>query len=231
MSETGRIAAAEGLGTAVLVIVGPGSAIIAGSKIGNTGVAIAFGVALLTMAYAVGSISGCHINPAVSVGLWATGKLKTERLPFYIIPQVVGGLVGALLVFAIASGLSGFSASASGFASNGYGDHSPAGYGLGSVIVSELVMTAIFVLVVCSTSRRSMPAGFTGLAVGLALTMVHLVSIPVDNTSVNPARSLATAVFQHGWALNQVWVFLIFPTIGGVIAGVIWRVLVEPADA
>jgi aquaporin Z len=231
MSENGRIAAAEGLGTAVLVMVGAGSAIIAGSKIGNAGVAIAFGLSLLTMAYAIGGISGCHINPAVSVGLWATGKLKAEKLPVYIVPQVLGGLLGALIIFAIANGVSGFSAADSGFASNGYNAHSPGGYGLGSVIVSEIVMTAIFVIVVCSTSRRSMPAGFTGLAVGLALTMVHLVSIPVDNTSVNPARSLATAVFQHGWALQQIWVFLIFPTVGGVLAGLIWKQVVQPGDA
>jgi aquaporin Z len=232
MSNSLRIGIAEAVGTAILVIGGPGTAILAGDVVGGTlGVSLAFGFSLLCAAYAIGSISGCHINPAVTVGSWVLGKTTTALVPFYIVGQIVGGLVGALVIFVIANGVEGFDAEASGFASNGWGDHSPGGYDFGAMVVTELVLTFVFVLVVVSTSRRSMVAGFTGISVGLMLALVHLVSIPVDNTSVNPARSLATAVFQTGWALEQLWAFIVFPLAGGIVGGLVWKALVPPADA
>jgi aquaporin Z len=239
MNRSARIALAEALGTMILVVGGPGTAVLAtgafddktGASVGVLGVAIAFGLSLLVAAYAVGSISGCHINPAVTIGLWAIKKTESRDVPYYIGGQVVGGLLGALVIFVIASGVSGFSAKASGFASNGYGAHSPGGFPIGSAIIVEIVFTALFIFVIASTSRKSMPPGFTGITVGLMLTLIHLVTIPVDNTSVNPVRSLATAVFQGGWALRQLWVFIVFPIVGGVIGAVVWRALVPAEDA
>ena len=195
------------------------------------GVSIAFGLALLCAAYAIGSISGCHINPAVTIGLWAIKKTDGKDVPWYIGGQIVGGLLGALVIYVIANRVDGFSAKATGFASNGYGAHSPGGFPIGSAILVEIVFTALFIFVIASTSRRSMPPGFTGIAVGLMLTVIHLITIPVDNTSVNPARSIATAVFQGGWALRQLWVFIVFPIVGGVLGAVIWRALVPAEDA
>jgi aquaporin Z len=235
MSEPGRIALAEAIGTLILVVGGPGTAVLATggffqtNSVGELGVAIAFGLSLLCAAYAIGSISGCHINPAVTAGLWALGKTKSRDVPFYVGGQLVGGIVGAAIIYVIAHSHSGFSAKATGFASNGYGAHSPGGFKLPAVMLCEIVFTALFVFVIASTSRRSMSPGFTGVTVGLMLTLIHLITIPVDNTSVNPARSLATAIFQHGWALKQVWVFIVFPVIGGVVGGVAWKALV-PAD-
>jgi aquaporin Z len=237
MSEQSRIALAEAIGTLILVVGGPGTAVLATghflptSTVGELGVAIAFGLSLLCAAYAIGSISGCHINPAVTAGLWALGKTKSRDVPFYVGGQLVGGVVGAAIIYVIAHSHSGFSAKASGFASNGYGAHSPGGFKLPAVMLTEVVFTALFVFVIASTSRKSMSPGFTGVTVGLMLTLIHLITIPVDNTSVNPARSLATAIFQHGWALNQVWVFLIFPVIGGVVGGLAWKSLVPAEDA
>jgi len=245
MRKKVRLGLAEFIGTAILVIGGPGSAILAADQIGYLGIAIAFGFSLLCAAYFIGSISGCHINPAVTFGLWVVGKTKSADVPWYLGGQVLGGIFGAAVIFVIASGLSGFSASESGFASNGWGDHSPAaqtarvgrliitkpGYNFGAMAVTEIVLTALFVLVVVSTSRKSMPVGFTGIAAGLMLTVVHLVSINVDNASVNPARSLATAIFQGGWAMEQLWAFIVFPLIGGIVGGVIWKVLVPADDA
>ena len=237
MSEQNRIAIAEAIGTLILVVGGPGTAVLATggffqlSTVGELGVAIAFGLSLLCAAYAIGSISGCHINPAVTAGLWALGKTKARDVPYYMAGQVVGGVVGAAIIFVIANSHAGFSANATGFASNGYGAHSPGGFKLPAVMVTEIVFTALFVFVIASTSRRSMAPGFTGITVGLMLTLIHLITIPVDNTSVNPARSLATAVFQHGWALRQVWAFIVFPIIGGLIGGYAWKALVPAADA
>src|SRR4051812_35091901 len=237
MKQSARIALAEGLGTMILVVGGPGTAILAtggffeSGSVGVVGVSLAFGLALLCAAYAIGSVSGGHINPAVTLGLWAIKKTDGKDVPFYIGGQVVGGLLGALVIYVIASGVDGFSAKASGFASNGYGAHSPGGFPIGSAILVEIVFTALFIFVIASTSRRSMPPGFTGITVGLMLTLIHLVTIPVDNTSVNPARSLSTAIFQHGWALKQLWVFLIFPIVGGALAGYAWKSLVSPEDA
>ena len=198
--------------------------------VGVLGVAIAFGLSLLCAAYAIGSISGCHINPAVTAGLWVLGKTKGSDVPYYVGGQVVGGLVGALIIFVIANSHVGFSAKENGFASNGYGSHSPGRFDLGAVILMEIVFTAIFVFVIASTSRKSMSPGFTGLTVGLMLTVIRLVTIPVDNTSVNPARSLSTAVFQHTWALSQLWVFIIFPLVGGLLGGLLWKGLVPAED-
>jgi aquaporin Z len=220
------------------VVGGPGTAVLAAGgtffpagAVGVLGVALAFGLSLMCACYAIGSISGCHVNPAVTIGLWALGKTKSEDIPFYVGGQVVGGVVGAAIIFLIAQSHTGFSAKASGFASNGYGAHSPGGFKLPVVMLMEVVFTGLFVFVIASTSRKSMSPGFTGITVGLMLTVIHLVTIPVDNTSVNPARSLATAVFQHGWALKQLWVFLVFPLVGGVLGGLTWKVLVPAEDA
>jgi aquaporin Z len=237
MSDQNRIAFAEAIGTLILVVGGPGTAVLATggflttNSVGELGVALAFGLSLLCAAYAIGSISGCHINPAVTAGLWALGKTKSGDVPYYVGGQVVGGIVGAAIIFVIANSHAGFSAKASGFASNGYGAHSPGGFKLGAAIITEIVFTALFVFVIASTSRKSMTVGFTGLTVGLMLTLVHLITIPIDATSVNPARSIATAVFQHGWALGQLWVFIIFPLIGGLLGGYAWKALVAAEDA
>ena len=237
MKQPARIALAEGIGTMILVVGGPGTAILATGgflktgSVGVLGVALAFGLALLCAAYAIGSISGCHINPAVTLGLWAIKKTETKDVPFYLGGQIIGGLVGAGIIYVIANSVTGFSAKASGFASNGYGAHSPGGFKIGAAILVEVVFTAIFIFIIASTSRKSMPAGFTGVTVGLALTLIHLITIPVDNTSVNPARSLATAVFQGGWALRQLWVFIVFPIAGGILGALVWRALVPAEDA
>jgi aquaporin Z len=247
MTDRARIAIAEGIGTLILVVGGPGTAVLATGTffpkgtVGVIGVALAFGLSLLCAAYAIGSISGCHINPAVTIGLWAMKKTKGGDVPFYLVGQVIGGILGAAIIFVIANSVKGFSAEATGFASNGYGSHSPSalangghvvgGFGLGAVVITEIVFTALFVFVIASTSRRSMSVGFTGLTIGLMLTLIHLVTIPIDNTSVNPARSLATAVFQHTWALEQLWVFILFPIIGGLLGALVWRALVPAEDA
>jgi aquaporin Z len=232
-----RIGIAEAIGTMILVVGGAGTAILATGNffpkgsVGIIGVALAFGLSLLVAAYAIGSISGCHVNPAVTLGLWVIGKTKTKELPFYIVGQIVGGLFGALIIYIIAKGSSiSFSAKASGFASNGYGMHSPGDFKLGAVMLAEVFFTAVFVFIIASTSRLSMPVGLTGVTIGLTLTVIHLISIPIDNTSVNPARSLATAVFQGSWALNQLWVFIVFPVVGGILGGALWRAIRPPSD-
>jgi aquaporin Z len=237
MDDRLRIGIAEAIGTMILVAGGVGTAVLATGNffprgsVGVLGVAIAFGFSLLVAAYAIGSISGCHINPAVTLGLWIIGKTKTRELPFYIVGQLVGGIVGALVIFIIAkSSLVHFSATTSGFASNGYGIHSPGGFKLGAVMLAEVFFTAIFVFIIASTSRLSMPVGLTGVTVGLTLTLIHLISIPIDNTSVNPARSLAAAIFQGGWALHQLWVFIVFPIVGGILGGAAWRALRPASD-
>jgi aquaporin Z len=237
MDNRVRIGIAEAIGTMILIAGGPGTAVLATGgffpkgSVGVLGVALAFGLSLLVAAYAIGSISGCHINPAVTIGLWVIGKTKTSELPFYIVGQVIGGLVGASVIFIIAKSSSvHFSARASGFASNGYGLHSPGGFKLGAVMLAEVFFTGIFVFIIASTSRLSMPVGLTGVTVGLTLTIIHLISIPIDNTSVNPARSLSTAVFQGSWALRQLWVFIVFPIVGGILGGTVWRLLRPPSD-
>jgi aquaporin Z len=217
---------AEFLGTFWLVIGGCGSAVLAAAfphvGIGLLGVALAFGLTVLTMAYAIGHVSGCHLNPAVSIGLWAGGRFPAAKLVPYIVAQVLGAIAAGGVLYVIASGAAGFDVSA-GFASNGYGEHSPGGYSLHAALVCELVMTAFFLIVILGATDKRAPAGFAPLAIGLALTLIHLISIPVTNTSVNPARSTGVAVFVGGWAVAQLWLFWLAPIVGGVIGAVIYR--------
>ena len=226
---------AEFLGTLWLVLGGCGSALLAagfpGVGIGLLGVSLAFGLTVLTMAYAVGPISGGHFNPAVSLGLWAAGRFPGNHLAPYIGAQVVGAVAGAAILFVIASGQAGFDAAA-GFASNGYGDHSPGKYSLTAALVTEVVMTFGFLIVILGSTHERAPVGFAGISIGLALTLIHLVSIPVTNTSVNPARSTGPALFAGGWALTQLWLFWVAPIAGALLSGWVWRLLnerVEPA--
>jgi aquaporin Z len=197
--------------------------------IGLLGVSLAFGLTVLTMAYAIGHISGCHLNPAVSVGLWAGGRFEASQLPPYIIAQVAGGLVAGGVLFVIASGASGFDVSA-GFASNGFGEHSPGGYSLQAALVTEVVMTAMFLLVILGATDSRAPAGMAPVAIGLCLTLIHLISIPVTNTSVNPARSTGVAVYVGDWAISQLWLFWLAPIAGAVIGAVIYRYIGSPED-
>ncbi len=221
--------AAEFFGTFWLVLGGCGSAVLAAAfpelGIGFAGVALASGLTVLTMAYAVGHVSGAHFNPAVTVGLAAAGRVSWGSVPGYVIAQVVGGTAGALVLYLIASGKVGFEAG--GFASNGFGEHSPGGYALGSAIIAEVVMTAMFLVVILGVTHKNAPAGFAPLAIGLALTLIHLISIPVTNTSVNPARSTAVALFADPWALQQLWVFWVAPIVGAVIGAIIHKVIHE----
>ena len=217
---------AEFIGTAWLVLGGCGSAVLAAAfpalGIGFVGVAFAFGLTVLTMAYAIGHVSGCHLNPAVSVGLWAGGRFPAAELPAYIVTQVLGAIAGAWLLYMIASGHAGFDVHA-GFASNGFGEHSPGGYSLTAALVCEVVMTFAFLFVILGSTHGKAPAGFAPIAIGLCLTLIHLISIPVTNTSVNPARSTAPAVFAGGWALQQLWLFWVAPIAGAAIAGFVYR--------
>ncbi|EPN9630577.1 aquaporin Z [Cronobacter sakazakii] len=229
-----RKSTAEFFGTFWLVFGGCGSAVLAAAYpelgIGFTGVALAFGLTVLTMAYAVGHISGGHFNPAVTLGLLAGGRITFQDVIPYIISQVIGGIAAAGVLYAIASGKPGFDAVASGFAANGYGEHSPDGYSLSAAILTELVLTAFFLLIIHGVTDKNAPAKFAPLAIGLALTLIHLISIPVTNTSVNPARSTAVAIFQGGWALQQLWVFWLVPIVGGVVGGLIYRFLLQSKD-
>lgn len=222
---------AEFFGTFWLVFGGCGSAVLAAAfpqlGIGFAGVALAFGLTVVTMAYAVGHISGGHFNPAVTMGLFAGGRFPAKDVIPYVVAQVIGGIAAAAVLYLVASGKTGFDATASGFASNGYGEHSPGGYSLQAAIVIELVLTAFFLIVIHGATDKRAPAGFAPLAIGLTLTLIHLISIPVTNTSVNPARSTAVAIFQGTWALQQLWVFWLVPLIGGVIGGLIYRCLLE----
>jgi aquaporin Z len=219
-------AAAEFIGTFWLVLGGCGSAVLAAGfpelGIGFAGVALAFGLTVLTMAYAIGHISGCHLNPAVSVGLAVAGRFKFSELPAYVIAQVAGAIVAAAVLAWIASGAPGFEISG-GLASNGYGEHSPGGYSMGSGFVTEVVMTLMFLFIILGATDKRAPAGFAPLAIGLGLTLIHLISIPVTNTSVNPARSTGPALIVQGWAVAQLWMFWVAPIIGAAIAGFIYR--------
>ena len=228
--------AAEFAGTFWLVFGGCGSAVLAAKfpevGIGLVGVSLAFGLTVLTMAYAVGHISGGHFNPAVTIGLFAGGRTESSELVPYILAQVAGAIVAAAVLWVIASGKAGFDL-AGGFASNGYGEHSPGGYSLAAGFVAELVLTAGFIFVIMGATDRRAPAGFAPIAIGLALTLIHLICIPVTNTSVNPARSTGPAVFVGGWALAQLWLFWLAPILGGIAGGVAYRWLMasEPAAA
>ena len=217
---------AEFIGTFWLVLGGCGSAVLAATfpetGIGFVGVSLAFGLTVLTMAFAIGHISGCHLNPAVSVGLWIGGRFPASELAPYIIAQVAGAVAGAAVLYAIASGAAGFDL-AGGFASNGYGEHSPGQYSLSAGLVCEVVMTFMFLIIILGATDRRAPAGFAPIAIGLGLTLIHLMSIPVTNTSVNPARSTGPAIFVGGWALAQLWLFWVAPIAGAALAGVAYR--------
>jgi aquaporin Z len=219
---------AEFFGTFWLVLGGCGSAVIAAGfpqiGIGLLGVALAFGLTVLTMAYAIGHISGCHLNPAVSIGLWAGGRFPARKLLPYIIAQVLGGIVAGGVLYFIASGKPGFEVSA-GLASNGYGAHSPGGYSLIAALVTEVVMTMMFLLIILGATAKRAPQGFAPIAIGLGLTLIHLISIPVTNTSVNPARSTGVALFVGGWAVAQLWLFWVAPIAGALLGAVVYRAL------
>jgi aquaporin Z len=229
-----RKCAAELVGTFWLVLGGCGSAVLAaafpGVGIGLLGVALAFGLTVLTMAFAIGHISGCHLNPAVSVGLWIGGRFPGKDVLPYVVSQVLGGLLAGAVLLIIASGKAGFDVTA-GFASNGYGAHSPGGYSLLAALVTEIVMTLMFLVVILGATDRRTPQGFAPVAIGLALTLIHLISIPVTNTSVNPARSTGVAVFVGGWAVSQLWLFWLAPIAGAIAGGALYRSLFEEPPA
>ncbi len=223
---------AEFIGTFWLVLGGCGSAVLAAAfpelGIGFAGVALAFGLTVLTLVYGLGHISGAHFNPAVSVGLWMGGRFESKELLPYIVAQVLGGIAGAGILYLIASGKSDFELG--GFASNGYGDHSPGGYGLTAALVCEVVMTMMFLFIILGATDKRAPAGFAGIAIGLGLTLIHLISIPVTNTSVNPARSTSQAIFTGGEAMGQLWLFWVAPIIGAILAGLIYKTCFEKAE-
>ena len=218
---------AEFIGTFWLVLGGCGSAVLAAAYpnlgIGFVGVSIAFGLTVLTMVYSIGHISGAHLNPAVSIGLWIGGKFDKKELLPYIISQVLGAIAGAGILYLIATGKPDFEIG--GFAANGFDEHSPGGYGMFSALIIEIVMTFMFLTVILGSIHKNAPKGFAGISIGLALTLIHLISIPVTNTSVNPARSTSQAIFVGGWALNQLWLFWVAPIVGAIIAGVVFKYL------
>lgn len=222
---------AESFGTFWLVLGGCGSAVLAAGfpdvGIGLLGVSLAFGLTVLTMAFAIGHISGCHLNPAVTIGLWAGGRFETKDVIPYIISQVIGGLLAATVLYFIATGQTDFDVVASGFAANGYGEHSPGQYSMTAALISEVVMTMMFLIVIMGATDERAPQGFAPIAIGLCLTLIHLISIPVTNTSVNPARSTAVAVYVGDWATSQLWLFWVAPIIGAIIGAVVYRSLLS----
>ena len=225
-------AIAEFIGTLWLVLGGCGSAVLAAGYpelgIGFTGVAIAFGLTVLTMAYAIGHISGCHLNPAVSIGLWIGGRFDKKELLPYISAQILGGIAGAGILYIIATGKAGFELG--GFAANGYGAHSPDGYSMLAALVTEVVMTFMFLIIILGATHSKAPKGFAGLAIGLGLTLIHLISIPVTNTSVNPARSISQALFVGDWAIDQLWLFIVAPIVGALLAGFVYKMMSPETD-
>jgi aquaporin Z len=224
---------AEFFGTFWLVLGGCGSAVLAAAfpelGIGLLGVSLAFGLTVLTMAFAIGHISGCHLNPAVSIGLWVGGRFPVGQLLPYIVSQVLGGIVAGGVLYLIASGKAGFDVSA-GFASNGYGEHSPGGYSLQAALITEVVMTMMFLVIILGATDKRAPQGFAPIAIGLALTLIHLISIPVTNTSVNPARSTGVAVFVGDWAVSQLWLFWVAPILGGMLGALVYRIIGGSGD-
>lgn len=223
--------AAELIGTFWLVLGGCGSAVLAAAfpqvGIGLLGVALAFGLTVLTMAYAIGHVSGCHLNPAVTVGLWTGGRFPAKDVLPYIVAQVIGAVIAAFLLYAIASGKAGFDLAKSGLAANGFGEHSPGGYSLTAGLITEVVMTFMFLFIILGSTHGKAPAGFAPIAIGLGLTLIHLISIPVTNTSVNPARSTGPALVVGGWALEQLWLFWIAPIAGAILSGLAYRVVFD----
>ena len=217
---------AELIGTFVLIFGGCGSALIAGDHIGFLGVSLAFGLTLLAMAYAIGPISGCHINPAVTIGLLLSKKISARDVPGYIIAQIAGGILAAAVLLVILKGApAGYDPAVAGFAANGFGEHSPGGYNLTAAFVTEAVLTFFLVITVLGATDLKAPVGFAGLPIGLVLVLIHLVGIPVTNTSVNPARSISQAVFVGGWAMSQLWLFILAPIVGAIVASVVFRII------
>lgn len=222
---------AEFIGTFVLVLIGCGSAVIAGSQIGFLGISMAFGLAVLVMVYAIGNISGCHINPAITISMLVAGKISGKDTVGYLVAQFLGGIVGALILYFVASGKADYSLAVNGLGQNGYGDLSPMKYGMGAAFLAEVVLTFIFLIVIFGATSSKAPGGFAGVAIGWSLAMIHMVGIPITGTSVNPARSFGPALIVGGEALSQVWLFLLAPIIGGVIAALVWNYVLKPKDA
>jgi aquaporin Z len=222
---------AELLGTFVLVFIGTGSAVVAGKNIGYLGIALAFGLSVLVMVYAIGRISGCHINPAITIAMLLNGKIPSRDAVIYIIVQCIGAILASALLLAIMTGLPGYEVAPGNLGANGYGADYLGGYSLGSAFIAEVVMTFIFLMVIFGATSSNAPAGFAGIAIGLALAMIHMVCIPITGTSVNPARSIGPAVVAGGSALAQLWLFLVAPVIGAVIAAVVWKYLFEDAGS
>ena len=216
---------AESIGTFILVLGGCGTAIFAGGNVGYLGVALAFGLTIIAAAYGIGHISGAHLNPAVSLGIWASGRMPGKDLLPYICAQVFGAIIAASVLFLIKG-----CCNIGDFAANGYGEHSPGGYGMLAALIAETVLTFVFLLVILGATDKTAPAGFAGLAIGLTLTLIHLISIPVTNTSVNPARSISQAVFVGGWALEQLWLFILAPVAGAVLAGIVYKSVCTQKD-
>lgn len=231
MDDAWRRYAAELVGTFVLVFGGIGTAVLAGEVVGNLGVGLAFGLSLLAMIYVIGPVSGCHINPAVTLGLLLNRKIAVQHAAWYAVAQVIGAVLAAGLVWLVAQDApGGYDPGSAGLASNGYDDHSPGGYGLLAALVVETALTAVLVLTVLGATHKAAPVGFAGIAIGLVLTMLHLVSIPVTNTSLNPARSIGTAVYVGDWALSQLWLFIVAPLAGAVIAAGVFRLIEESEE-
>ncbi len=218
---------AELIGTLALVLIGCGSAVIAGKYIGFLGISFAFGLTVLAMVYAIGNISGCHLNPALTIAMLVAGKIKGKDAVFYIIFQCIGAIVGAGILLAIATGKADYSLATNGLGQNGYGLHSPGGYSLVAALIAEVVLTALFLLVIFGSTSDKAPKGFAGLSIGLSLVLIHLVGIPITGTSVNPARSLGPAIFVRGAALTELWLFIVAPIIGGILAALLWRYALE----
>ena len=218
---------AELIGTLFLVLIGCGSAVIAGEYIGFLGISFAFGLTVLAMVYAIGNISGCHINPAITVAMLVAGKIKGKDAIFYIIFQCVGAIIGAGILLAIANGITDYSLTVNGLGQNGYGLHSPGGYSLVACLIAEIVLTALFLFVIFGSTSEKAPKGFAGLSIGLSLVLIHIFGIPVTGTSVNPARSLGPAVLAGGAALEQLWLFIVAPIVGGILAAIVWRYMFE----
>ena len=218
---------AELIGTGALVFVGCGSAVIAGPQIGNLGIAFAFGLTVLVMVYAIGPISGCHINPAITIAMLTAGRIKAKDALGYVVAQCVGATLGAGLLLVIAQRHTGYTLAANGLGQNGYRLHSPMGYTLGACLIADIALTALFLLVIFGSTSKQAPQGFAGLAIGLCLVLIHIVGIPIDGTSVNPARSLGPALIAGGPALAQVWLFLVAPIVGGILSALVWKNLLE----
>jgi aquaporin Z len=218
---------AEMIGTMVLVLIGCGSAVISGGQVGFLGIAFAFGLAVLAMAYTIGGISGCHINPAVTVGALVAGRISAKDAGMYIVFQIIGAIIGAGVLYYIATGLQGYNIDTNGLGQNGFGDHSPMKYSLAAGFTAEIVLTFIFLMVILGSTSSKAPAGFAGIPIGISLVIIHIVCIPITGTSVNPARSIGPALFVGGAAISQLWLFIVAPLIGAVIAGLVWKYLFE----